>query len=633
MSLMTPKSLGDAGLEATWTKLLTVPGLALTSVIAILLLHSDQTQWTSSGQLYQFVGGNRAAVQIVVQVLATAFGVVHTYTLCSLTNFSTRLRLATKGYTLDRLRFWRAIGAKSLDWSMPLPFLILLLIFQLLVVIPAAIWAGALTPIDTSTTVPFSLRLPQYSQASNRYWSNLKWTSPMLSKRIGSVFTYSPNYNLQGLILDDAATATSPDNSSRIHRKLDNTGYSYTGRSYGVASSVGLADQTVNTTAVLGYQYDEPGYLSNVSCIVNATSNWTLKGPIFSPHNNVYPDLYVAAGTLTNGNPERYAACGLRGTNEIFALVGSAAHTQNVFAIAAGQNYAALNGMQCTVRFTPTVFSVVVNAIDRLIAVAPHPSSPAADAEDDVPNIEPTGAIISFAMRVPTSISQQHACDLYTSLVGSTFVQNIQTVRPDFKTAANLTGTAAAMDVLRGVEDSLAAMLDSTLLALSSAQLMIANDVFVTPTALSVRAIRIGDPTFIYIIAGINFAVVLLYLVELVRTRVWRGLGKFDHADIKSVIIGASAGGTAIAERAKRLHAEQQSWWSGDPGDTVVGKIRVGLMGDGRDIKLVGVGTEDGGEEMARDHAGGKWRHKESAPYETIPVAKDARGEEFEGYY
>ena len=49
---MAPKPFGDAGLEPTWAKLLTPPGQILTSVVTILLLRSDGTQWTDSGRLY-----------------------------------------------------------------------------------------------------------------------------------------------------------------------------------------------------------------------------------------------------------------------------------------------------------------------------------------------------------------------------------------------------------------------------------------------------------------------------------------------------------------------------------------------------------------------------------------------------
>lgn len=96
-----------------------------------------------------------------------------------------------------------------------------------------------------------------------------------------------------------------------------------------------------------------------------------------------------------------------------------------------------------------------------------------------------------------------------------------------------------------------------------------------------------------YIIVGVHFTITLLCLVELIRTRVWRELSKFNYTDIKSVIDGASIGGTAIAERARKLHKERQSWWSGDPGDRVVGEISIKLKIEGKDIMLVGVEAED----------------------------------------
>jgi hypothetical protein len=202
---MAPKSLWGISLEETWAKLFIIPCLGLTSIVTILLIWSDRNHWTETGRIHQLVIGNRATVQIVIQVLASCFGAVHVYILCVLVNFSTRLRIAEKPYKLDRLKFWAAICTKSLDWSMPVRFLVPVIIFQLLVITPAAIWAGALTPVTTSTVIPSPLKLPQYSDASRVYWDSLNWTSPMLSKWVGSVFTYSPNYDLQGLILNDAA--------------------------------------------------------------------------------------------------------------------------------------------------------------------------------------------------------------------------------------------------------------------------------------------------------------------------------------------------------------------------------------------------------------------------------------------
>lgn len=153
-------------MEGTWAKLLLIPCLGLMSTVTILLLWSDRNRWAETGRIYQLVISNRATVQIVIQVLASCFGAVHVYVLCVLVNFSTRLRIAEKPYKLDRLKFCAAICTKSLDWSMPVRFLVPVIIFQLLFIIPAAIWAGALTPVTTSTVIPSLLKLSQYSDGS-----------------------------------------------------------------------------------------------------------------------------------------------------------------------------------------------------------------------------------------------------------------------------------------------------------------------------------------------------------------------------------------------------------------------------------------------------------------------------------
>ena len=575
------------GLESKWTKLITVPGLILTSVVTILLLWTDQHHWTDTGELYRLVNTDRSTVQLAVQVLASCFGAIHAYTLCVLLNFSTRLWLAKQSYSLDLLKFWRAMCSRSLEWSLPTQFLIPLLIFQLALVAPAAFYAGALTPVVSSTTTPADLKVPRYSDSSKASWGNLKWTTPMQSVWNGSIFTYSPNYDLQGLLLNNAASATYVGNVTRAHSKIDNTGYSYSGRSYGVASSVGLMDRFKNSTRVLGYQYDEAGYTSNASCIVNATSDWAIAGPVMASTDSTYPNVYLVSGTLANGNGERYSACGLRSSNEVFALVGSTLGTSSVFAIAAGRNYAAFDKIQCNVIFTPSIFSVTVDAINRLVTVAPL----ARTFTDSVPDIEPTGFITSFAMRLPTSISQQHACDLYTSLVGNTFAQNVRNAHPSFQSSKDSSNLVTG--VLHSVEDSLASLLDDSLLALSSAQLMIANDAVDAPTTLSISAVRIGESRYIYVVAAIHFAIVLLYLVELLRTRMWKGLIKFDYMDIKSVIVGAAIGGSVIVRMVRTLYEKRGDGWHGDPGDRVAGKMMVKLEQDGAGTRLVGNEHED----------------------------------------
>jgi hypothetical protein len=68
------------------------------------------------------------------------------------------------------------------------------------------------------------------------------------------IFTYEPAFDLQGLILNSASTASSQLVGDTIHCKLDNTGYSYVNRCFGVGALVGLGDYTL-APRKLSYSY------------------------------------------------------------------------------------------------------------------------------------------------------------------------------------------------------------------------------------------------------------------------------------------------------------------------------------------------------------------------------------------
>ena len=611
-------------------KLAWAPGLLLTSIVTILLLASDRAPWTNSGRFYNFVTTNRASVQIVVQFLSQGFGALNIYSVCSLIGFGNRLRLTKTSYTLDQLKFWRAICLQQLDWALPLGLVVIVTLFRAILLVPGSIWAGALTPVPVTvqslSTQP--LDVPQYTSASENIWGNLKWTSPMRSTRDPrGVFSYSPNYDFLGIILTQAASASSINGTTPILRKLDNTRYSYLGRSYGVGSPVGLVDQAFSHNTTQNYTYNEIGYDTRVHCAVNSTSNWTISDEGYDINGNS-PNIYWARGTLANGNLEGYAACGLdKSPRSIFALVGSSTGGGNIFTIAAGEAYAALDKVQCAVEFTRSEFAVSVNYTERLITVQPVKNGL------DIKDIEPKGNLTRIAMRMPTSFSQQHACDLYTSLVGDTFTQNIRGVHSLFdpsNSTKNGTDLLLTSQVITGVQDSLTSMLDNSLLAFSSAQLMIPRDVHPVPVSLSISAIRIGESAYIYAVATINFVIVSLSLLELARTRTWKGLPRFDFTDVKSLILGvAKGGGTQVAEQAWRIHARYEAQIGKDEKveNRALGRIRVRLEGFGPESRLVGTPREEGmekGEEMWKKQQERKAGVSDSES-EALAQGRDAR--------
>ena len=457
-------------------------------------------------------------------------------------------------------------------------------------VLPGAIWAGALTPVVTSTIImpsaswfyPASpyLDVPRYSPASAEFWNVTSWVAPSDTIRTEKgIFTYSPNYALQGLILNVAASATSPDGTAQNHTKIDNSRFTYLGRSFGVGSSVGLVDDSLNSTNTLGYNYTEVGYSAQVTCIVNDTSDWTLTLVSLSD-DETFPNTYLAAGNLVNGASDGYAACGLYNDNDIVALVGHTFNDQNVFAIASGASYAALDGVQCNAEFVPTNFSISVNVTESTVIVTPLLQSV------PVPNMESTGAIVAITMREPTSFSQQNACDLYRSVIGDTLTSNIANINASWDPTLNALTGYQSKTTLQGVEDSLTSMVDNVLLAYSSAQLMIANDTYQAPTTALIKSVRIGEAIYIYTVAAVNFLVVLVFIFEISRTRGWKDLRRFDYTNIKSLVVGTSMGGTAIANAVRRAHASERTVWDGTSGDVIAGNIAVRLTNHGEDLAL-----------------------------------------------
>ena len=111
---------------------------------------------------------------------------------------------------------------------------------------------------------------------------------------------------------------------------------------------------------------------------------------------------------------------------------------------------------------------------------------------------------------------------------------------------------------------------------------MIPADVYLVHFPPSTSAICIGESPYIYVVAAVNFAIVLLSVFELLRTRTWKGLNRFDFTDVKSLILGVAKGGTHVAEEAWKIHAQHDAGIGNEKSeDKALGKIKVRLEGSG----------------------------------------------------
>ncbi|KAL6897703.1 hypothetical protein GGI43DRAFT_428747 [Trichoderma evansii] len=89
-------------------------------------------------------------------------------------------------------------------------------------------------------------------------------------------------------------------------------------------------------------------------------------------------------------------------------------------------------------------------------------------------------------------------------------------------------------------------MADDMLGAYASAQLMVGNLTQGINTTVRVAAIAFGGIKYNIAVFTANIGVILLLLIEVIRTRGWEGLPDFDVADVRQLIIAASEGGKEL---------------------------------------------------------------------------------------
>jgi hypothetical protein len=274
-------------------------------------------------------------------------------------------------------------------------------------------------------------------------------------------FSFYPAYPLGGVILNTATDI----GYNQTHVKHDRSRFSYSGRSYGVGSSVGLAGVVLKETNLQYYNYSEVGYDAQVQCIVNSTSAWQI---FLEDRLNIpgIPNAYVALGSLPNsdyvegenitsvrygslsyGNdftmpwkpdptqfswdPEGYPVLGFSSNTEIVAIAGLSRNQRNIFGISAfsqggssqvvASKYAFLNNTQCEVNFTLTLFDIRVDSIGRTINVTKNSSLGPEDELKFDPSTATYGSGLGMlaqrAMRQVMTLAMINL-SVYTSVIG-----------------------------------------------------------------------------------------------------------------------------------------------------------------------------------------------------------------------
>ncbi|KAJ5855485.1 uncharacterized protein N7529_009429 [Penicillium soppii] len=517
--------------------------LLIPLTLSILLVYGDAIDWHLPGNLYTVVNEYRTSVQTGVQVISAILAGLEVFALCRLINLATRIHFTKAPVSLNMLGFWSALSTPTTNWGQPFWMILITLLLSNVATVFSALWTGALTPINAIGTRNTTIHVPDWSNISliQEYPSQIDRTGLNVRNADGH-FTFSVGVGLLGSLLASANSASPVDGGVRSHNKLDNTRYTYYGRSYSAGSSVGLLDQSVlDIFRATNYTYSEIGLSTTVSCIHNSSSEF-----ILSDGQDV---VYPAQGKLPDSTDREYSSYIGYSTSAIVAI-GVAAqpstHTaKRYMAFAAGDYYSDLDKVQCAVTFVPTRFNVTVNISDRNITVRK-----VIESSTSVHDIDPHHNITHVTMRQLELISNDQTC-FYRSTVGDTFNASISDYRTSItnSTKGNITESAI---IMKGVENALTSLLDDMLVAYASAQSIVAGFKKPAPTLVYVAALRVGSRGYIISSASIIVIIIVLVIAEAIRMRGWRELPIFDYLDDRMLVVGASDGGRGIAEYAER---------------------------------------------------------------------------------
>ena len=247
---------------------------------------------------------------------------------------------ATTPPTLDAVYAWNSKSAAGGAWDLRIKFLLPTLVFSLAMLVPSALWAGAIMPtliVNQAPTLGF-LPNPQFQNSRMiREWPSEIGSSGLLLRTPKELFSLAPGVRMLGSLLASAASATPVDGGIWQHPKLDHTRYTYNGRSYGVGPSVGLADGPVTENKLaLSYIYQEDGLRADVACIYNSSTKF-----VIADESETY--IYPVVGNLPDSDDSKEYSDYFGRSNDAIVAIGATtnnASTEHILGIAAGKSYA-----------------------------------------------------------------------------------------------------------------------------------------------------------------------------------------------------------------------------------------------------------------------------------------------------
>ena len=583
--------------QPIFNKLKFLPGLILTTILSSVLVYGINERPFIDNTFYSFVMDHRSSTQAVLSLFTGGLSILQIYVLKSMINLEAKIQLlAPLPPTLERLKWWKALAAYKIDRSLPLISYLPMLVLWALALLPNFLWTGALTPNLLTRNITLQIDVPFYPPDPDGQSWNATWT-PIAPHNVirspwGS-FSYTPAYDRGGSMINTAAGVIADKDTLGTRPRSDKTGYTYTNRSYGVGSSIGLSisdfDFDEYSTQPTTFNYQEVGYYADVLCGFNTSSQWAILNET-QDSNPLIPNVYLAAGATPNDAlywQSQYSAVDDSNVVSINADPGLGSPGIATIVIATGTGpYSQLNQSQCNVTFNPTLFNISLNISSNEITVQKAGSAPDMDptaqtnATFTAWNCQtlPTslnvssnifgcsnytaqgqpglGNIATRALRQLNDLSTQDM-SLHTSNLGEMFLSlvvdeiNYNTNFGLNISAFDTTGTKSSdttpdtSTLTYSITQGLKSLIDDSLLAFASAQLALHYNTSVKPVngTLTGSAIQFGTKPYVYAIFAFNSLLILFFIEEAFRTHFWAALPSSNYNDLKSVVVASSIGG------------------------------------------------------------------------------------------
>jgi len=541
-------------LLATWWQKHHPLLLALLQLFLAVLLIAFRSS-TTQGSLYNLSVSGKSTVAFIVQIIAAVLGIGNLYVLRCLAVHYARRRLVAAPMSFDSFAFWAYLSSGSFDFSLPPLFFTITLVVSILSFGPAALWAGAITPTPATRNCSLSAMGPRFSQATQNIW-NVQFEFRESSAQVwnhlescisdvidGRFYTNCPVPSVNDNLVRSAISVVSSRNlsgSTTSTSTFDQSGYLSVGRSYGVGFGFGVTQtqqQHLTSLMVDGFSFHESGYEISVVCARNSSSGLYFR-PRLLGNNNTIPNIFELAGFLRNSieiSPEVYPIATWQGPSyenlAAWAAVYNPETKTSFLTIAAGPGkYARFNQTECQLFFTPRVFLVSVNVTGRSVVRTPLHSS----ASSSAPQLEPSGVLVSNIIRSLNLLSRMKS-SLYASEIGESLATGLQGF-------AATRGLSLANAVLPMLEGYLTEMAEGILATYADAQMALAKDTQELKVVESTcRAVKLGSDVYLWVVLGVNIAVVVLVLAGMVVIKSWKGLPSWDVRSVRDLVTAAMA--------------------------------------------------------------------------------------------